>query len=198
MDDRFHDLSGEIATRSETAADTARRRTREPVAQPMKVLAHLALIAPLLAACDSTAERTSPPLSPSDGPSAPLSAGAASADAGSFRVVIGDITLTGRLFDNATARDLQSQLPLTLTFSDLNEQEKIARLPRKLSVDGMPAGDDPHVGDLGYWAPEGNLVLYYGDVGYWTGIMRIGEFDESVGAIAQQSGDFTATVELNR
>lgn len=106
--------------------------------------------------------------------------------------------LTVHLFDNATARDLASQLPLTLTFRDLNGQEKISPLPRKLSVDGMPAGDDPHVGDVGYWAPAGNLVLYYGDVNYWTGIMRIGEIDGDMQAVAQQSGDFSATVELGQ
>ena len=103
------------------------------------------------------------------------------------RVLIGDTVLTGHLFDNATAKDLASQLPLTLTFRDLNGQEKISPLPRKLSVDGMPPGDDPHVGDLGYWAPDGNLVLYYGDVSYGTGIMRIGEFDGDMQAVAQHA-----------
>ena len=48
----------------------------------------------------------------------------------------------------------------------------------------MPAGDDPHVGDLGYWAPDGDLVLYYGEVGYWAGIMRIGEIDGDMQAVA--------------
>ncbi|MEU0493861.1 cyclophilin-like fold protein [Mycobacterium sp. NPDC006124] len=116
--------------------------------------------------------------------------------AAQFRVVVGDTTLIGRLFDNATARDFASQLPMTLTFSDLHGVEKGAKLPRKLSVDGMPAGDDPQIGDLGYWAPDGNLVLYYGDVGYWTGIMRVGHFDGDMRAIAAKSGDFDATVEL--
>jgi hypothetical protein len=111
------------------------------------------------------------------------------------RVTIGDTVISGRLFDNATANDLVSQLPLTLAFRDLNGVEKTAPLPRKLSVDGMPSGDDPEIGDIGYWAPDGNLVLYYGDVGYWTGIMRIGEFDGDMRAIAEQSGDFTATVD---
>jgi hypothetical protein len=50
------------------------------------------------------------------------------------------------------------------------------------------------IGDIGYWAPDGNLVLYYGDVGYWTGTMRIGEFDD-MQAVAEQSDDFTATVD---
>jgi hypothetical protein len=115
-----------------------------------------------------------------------------------LRVVIGDTTLSGRLFDNATARDFASQLPMTLTFSDLHGAEKGAPLPRKLSVHGMPTGDDPQIGDLGYWAPSGNLVLYYGDVAYWTGIMRIGHFDGDMQAVAAQSGDFDATIEMVR
>jgi hypothetical protein len=60
-----------------------------------------------------------------------------------IRVIIGDTVLTGRLWGNATARDLIAQLPLTLTFRDFNSVEKIAQLPRKLSMDGVPAGDDP-------------------------------------------------------
>ncbi len=46
------------------------------------------------------------------------------------------------------------------------------------------------------WAAEGSLVLYYGDVGYWTGITPIGEVDGDIQAVAEQSGDFSATVEL--
>ena len=32
-------------------------------------------------------------------------------------------------------------------------------------------------------------MLYYGDAGYWTGTMRIGEFDD-MQAVAEQSDDF--------
>ena len=135
--------------------------------------------ATILTACLAPAGRSDTPASPSG-----------------IRVVIGDTTITGRLFDNATARDLASQLPMTLTFGDLHGVEKGAPLPRKLSVDGMPAGDDPQVGDLGFWAPDGNLVLYYGDVAYWNGIMRIGHLDGDMDALAALSGDFSATVEL--
>ena len=112
-----------------------------------------------------------------------------------IRVTIGDTVLTGRLWDNATARDLIAQLPLTLTFRDFNELEKISQLPRKLSMDGVPAGDDPFPQDIGYYAPSGDLVFYYGDVGYFNGIVRIGEFDGSMDALTSQAGDFTATIE---
>jgi hypothetical protein len=113
-----------------------------------------------------------------------------------IRVTVRDNILTGRLWDNATARDLIAQLPLTLTFHDFNEQEKISQFPRKLSMDGAPAGDDPFPRDIGYYAPTGDLVFYYSDVGYFNGIVRIGQFDGDMDAIISQTGDFTAKIEL--
>ena len=113
-----------------------------------------------------------------------------------IRVIIGDSVLTGRLWDNATARDLIAQLPLTLTFRDFNGIEKIGQLPRKLSMDGVPAGDDPFPRDIGYYNPSGDVVFYYDDVGYFTGIVRIGQFDGSMDAIVSQTGNFTARIEL--
>jgi hypothetical protein len=113
-----------------------------------------------------------------------------------IRVTIGDAVLTGRLWDNATARGLMAQLPLRLTFRDFNGLEKTSQLPRKLSVEGVPAGDDPFPRDIGYYAPSGDLVFYYGDVGYFNGIVRIGQFDGNMDAITSQTGDFTAKIEL--
>ena len=115
-----------------------------------------------------------------------------------IRVIIEDTVLTGRLWDNATARDLIAQLPLTLTFRDFNSVEKIAQLPRKLSMDGVPAGDDPLPHDIGYYNPSGNLVFYYDDVGYFTGIVRIGQFDSSMDVIVSQTSTFSARIELTK
>ncbi|WP_290218472.1 cyclophilin-like fold protein [Corynebacterium atrinae] len=51
-----------------------------------------------------------------------------------------------------------------------------------LTMEGMPSGDDPEVSDLGYYAPNGVVVLYTGEVGFWNGIARIDrmEGDQSV------------------
>ena len=103
--------------------------------------------------------------------------------------------LTARLADNATARDLAGQLPLTLIFKDFNKVEKIAKLPRPLSIQGMPEGDDPEISDIGYYEPSADLVFYYGDVGYWSGIVRIGRFDNTMELIEQQDHDFRVTIE---
>ncbi len=120
----------------------------------------------------------------------------AAAEAGTpIRMTFGDTSLTARLRDTATARDLVAQLPLTLTFRDFNEVEKIAPLPRELSLEGAPDGADPEIGELGYYAPQGVLVLYYGDVGPFDGIVRIGRFDGDVDAIEGRREDFEATIE---
>ena len=114
----------------------------------------------------------------------------------SIRISVDGRTLTARLVDNATARDLLDQLPLTLRFRDFNRVEKIAKLPRPLALDDAPAGADPDVDDIGYYAPSGDLVLYYGDVGYFDGIVRLGRFDNGdLAAIARHPDGFEVTLE---
>jgi hypothetical protein len=118
------------------------------------------------------------------------------ADGTPIRITFGDTELTARLGDNATARDLAAQLPLTLTFRDHNNVEKTAPLPRELSLEGAPEGHDPAAGDIGYWAPGGDLVFYYdSDAPFFNGIVRIGEFDGEMDAIERQSDAFTVTIE---
>ena len=61
-------------------------------------------------------------------------------------------TLTATLADNRTSRDFVALLPLTLTLEDYASTEKISYLPRKLSTADAPAGTDPAVGDITYYA----------------------------------------------
>jgi hypothetical protein len=106
-----------------------------------------------------------------------------------IRLTFDNQSISAELADNPTACDLADQLPLTLSFRDFNRVEKIARLPRCLTMDGVPAGDDPDIGDIGYYAPSTNLVFYYGDVGYWTGIVRIGRFNDADRALIERQHD---------
>ncbi len=112
-----------------------------------------------------------------------------------IRIAVGTQTLTAQLEDNPTARDLADQLPLTLTFRDFNRVEKVARLPRALATDGVPVGADPDINDIAFYAPSGELVFYYGDVGYFTGIIRIGHFDTDIDLLRQEPDGFRVTIE---
>ena len=113
------------------------------------------------------------------------------------RITVDDqVVITAKLADNATAQDLAAQLPLTLNIRDFNRLEKVAKLPRPLTMEGVPAGDDPEINDLGYYAPSGDLVFYYGDVGYFNGIVRIGRLGAAdMEIIRRQSGSFTIKIE---
>jgi hypothetical protein len=146
-----------------------------------------------LAACGGTDEDgeqgASAPEPPSASSPSPSSASgdqdAGVSDGTPIRISFGDTEITARLQDNATARALAAQLPLTLSFRDHNNAEKTAPLSRELPLDGSPAGHDPTARDIGYWAPNADFVLYYDeDAPYFDGIVRIGEFDGNKEAIA--------------
>jgi len=106
----------------------------------------------------TTPDASTPAPSPSPSP-ASGDQGAGASDGMAIRITFGDAELKARLDDNATARDLAAQLPLTLSFRDHNNVEKTAPLPRELSLDGAPEGHDPAAGDIGYWASGGDLVF---------------------------------------
>ncbi|WP_342659798.1 hypothetical protein Rruber_03768 [Rhodococcus ruber] len=103
-------------------------------------------------------------------------------------------SLTGTLFDTRTGRDLLAQLPLTLTMTDFGSVEKVAELPASLSTAGASPGADPVPGDIGYYAPWNDLVLYYGDQGYHDGIVRLGTLDGGVDVIRQHSGNLSVRI----
>jgi hypothetical protein len=94
---------------------------------------------------------------------------------------------TGQLYANPVADDLAAQLPLDVSFSDYNGVEKVADLPRPLRVEGVPPTAEPAPGEISYYAPATGIVLYYGHVGRWPGIVRIGRFDFGLDALRDLS-----------
>jgi len=108
-----------------------------------------------------------------------------------IRLTIADQSITAQLADNPTARDLAAQLPLTLSIRDFNRVEKIAELPLPLTMEGVPAGDDPDINDIGYYAPSNDLVFYYGEVGYFNGIVRIGQVSGQDSQLIERQQDGT-------
>lgn len=97
-----------------------------------------------------------------------------------IRLTINGKAITATLIDNATARDFVSLLPMTLMLEDYAATEKISYLPRKLSTAGAPAGIDPSVGDITYYAPWGNLAIFYRDFGYSRGLIQLGRIDSGI------------------
>jgi hypothetical protein len=98
-------------------------------------------------------------------------------------IKIQDKIITATLVDNATSRDFVSLLPISLTLKDYAATEKISDLPRNLSTDGAPEGSDPSVGDIAYYAPWGNLAIFYKDFRYSSGLIKLGKIDTGIEAL---------------
>ena len=92
-------------------------------------------------------------------------------------ITLGEKRFGAVLRDSAASRDLLRQLPVTVDMVDHGGVEKTGPLPSPLSLDGQPEGADPDVGDVGYYAPGNDLVLYYGDQSYFPGIVVLGRLD---------------------
>jgi len=112
-----------------------------------------------------------------------------------IRLKVGDKVLTATLIDSKTTQDFVSLLPLTLTLEDYAGTEKISNLPKKLSTEDAPSGSDPSVGDITYYAPWGNMAIFYRDFGYSSGLVLLGKLDSGIEAF-NVPGSVKVTVEL--
>jgi hypothetical protein len=112
-----------------------------------------------------------------------------------IRITVEGVPITASLIDNATSREFASLLPLTLTLTDYAATEKISDLATRLATDGSPAGFDPGVGDIAYYAPWGNLALFHRDAGYARGLIRLGTIDSGIEALSTP-GPLAATIQL--
>ena len=113
-----------------------------------------------------------------------------------IKIEIEGTTLTATLEDSETARDFAALLPLSLTLEDYASTEKVSDLPRRLSTQGAPAGITPKVGYLAYYAPWGNLAIYYKDFGYSSGLVKLGTLDVGI-ELLRRPGPLKATISIS-
>ena len=112
-----------------------------------------------------------------------------------IRLEFNGSTMTATLYDNPSARDFASMLPLKLALDDYSNNEKIAYLPRKLTEDGSGPFGNERPGDLAYYAPWGNLAFFYGAYRYSSGLIRLGRIDGDVAPLLTR-GKFDLRIEL--
>jgi hypothetical protein len=181
-----------------------------PVSRTLLALALSALVGLASAGCGDTetdtdpfptgASSTGPPstTSPTDPHDPTPTSESPQDDHMKVTITIGEQRFHATLSDSAAARDLLAQLPVTVEMTDHGGVEKTGALPSPLSLDGQADGADPDVGDLGYYAPGNDLVLYYGDQTYYPGIVILGRLDETAAQrISAMNGPVTATVEVS-
>lgn len=76
-------------------------------------------------------------------------------------ITIGDRRLTATFNDSATAQDLLTRLPLTVTMLDLYGHELVYRFDEPLATSDLTTAA-PRRGDI-VWSPRNALAIFYGD-----------------------------------
>jgi hypothetical protein len=114
-----------------------------------------------------------------------------------IRIRMGDQAVTATLNSSEAARDLVAMLPLSIRMRDHLRREKTGPLPRPLSerTEGTPIYQS---GDLGYWRPGGNFVIFYRHGGLTIpspGIVLLGRLNSGA-EIFDVPGPVEVTVEL--
>ena len=111
-----------------------------------------------------------------------------------IRLIVGEQVATATLYDNATARDFASLLPLTLTMTDYDTIERVSDLPRKLSTQDAPDGMAPVAGELTHYAPWANLALFIKPRSYSRGLLPLGKVDEGL-SLLERHGPYELRIE---
>lgn len=96
-------------------------------------------------------------------------------------------TVAASIDDTAAGRDFVALLPLELTLSDHARTEKVSPLPGPLSTSGAPDGYEPHIGDLAWYAPWGNIAIYYRDFAWSKGLVKLGFVDNGLAALVRDA-----------
>ena len=111
----------------------------------------------------------------------------AEAAAGRLAVRCGDIEVIYELNDSPAAASLAAQLPLTLEVEDYSTNEKIFYPPQELDTSDTPAAEGG-AGTLAYYAPWGDVVMFYGDYSANSSLYELGEAVSGADQISRMSG----------
>lgn len=93
-----------------------------------------------------------------------------------------------QLNDSSGANDFYQQLPLSIVVEDYAGSEKIFYPPEELDVSDTPMAQGP-AGTLAYYAPWGNVAIFYGECGEYEGLYQLGEAVSGVEYIAEMTGE---------
>lgn len=110
-------------------------------------------------------------------------------------VTCGDTQVVYELNDSPAAQSLLSQLPLTVVVEDFSTNEKVFYPPQELDTTDTPLAEGG-AGTLAYYAPWGDVVLFYDSFSANGSLYELGEAVSGVENIGQMSGTITVeTVE---
>ena len=117
----------------------------------------------------------------------------------SVRITIksGNNATVFELNDSQASKDLLAQLPLRIKVEDYSDNEKIFYPPKKLGVAGTPLAD-AKTGTLAYYAPWGDVAVFYRNFGSATGLYELGHVVSGGENLSAMSGIIEIDIALSR
>jgi hypothetical protein len=114
-----------------------------------------------------------------------------------LRIRIGSASFSATLFDNPSSAAFAARLPLTISMTELNGNEKYYDLPANLPTNAANPGKI-QAGDLMLYGAN-TLVLFYQPFSTSYRYTRLGQVDNPSGlAAALGSGSATVTFEIQQ
>lgn len=93
-----------------------------------------------------------------------------------------------KLNDSQAAEDLHAQLPLSIDVENYSSNEKIFYPPKKLGTANTPLAKNVQPGTLAYYAPWGDVVMFYGSFGSAAGLYELGHAISGGEHVREMSG----------
>ncbi|GAA3638082.1 hypothetical protein GCM10022297_15590 [Lactobacillus hamsteri] len=109
-----------------------------------------------------------------------------------IRVQNNDLKIDFQLNESPAAKTLIEQLPLTLDVDNFGDNEKIFYPDKKLNVTDTKLAD-PQKGDLCYYSPWGDVVMYYKATSPAGGLYSLGKVINGKENIQKLKGSLTIT-----
>lgn len=97
-------------------------------------------------------------------------------------------TIVYQLNDSLAAESLCNQLPMSIKVENYSNDEKIFYPAEKLKTANTPKANAKN-GSLAYYAPWGDVVMFYKDFGKATGLYELGQAVSGKENISKLSGE---------
>lgn len=104
-----------------------------------------------------------------------------------IRVKANDKVIVFELNNSSAAKSLYEQLPMTIEVENYSNDEKIFYPDQKLDVSDTPLAQ-ASLGTLAYYAPWGDVVMFYADFGSASGLYELGQAISGQENISSLSG----------
>lgn len=110
-----------------------------------------------------------------------------------MKVTVNGKTAVFELNDSRASEDLLAQLPLDIEIENFGSNEKIFYPPKKLNTSDTPLAGQVPEGTLAYYAPWGDVVMFYKSFRPASGLYELGRVVSGKDLIKDMSG--TARIE---